>query len=99
MPLPDRPIACGAALRAAVFAAAAATASCATQTGPYDPLASLFAAERAFAQQSVREGMRAAFAANFAADGVVLWPAPVRLHDALAAQPAPADPKSFTLDW
>jgi len=85
--------------RVAAAAIALALGACATPKDPREQQETLFAAERAFAQQSVREGMRAAFAANFAEDGVVFWPAPVRLHQALATQPASPNPLATTLDW
>jgi ketosteroid isomerase-like protein len=85
--------------RAAALALSLLAVACAALDSREDPQDAMFAAERAFAQRSVADGMRAAFASNFADDGVVFWPAPIRLHDALAKQAAPANPKASTLDW
>ena len=62
-------------------------------------LGSLIDAELAFARLSSEEGVRPAFLANFAPDGIVFEPAPVRLHDAWAKRPPPADPKALHLEW
>jgi ketosteroid isomerase-like protein len=62
-------------------------------------LGSLVDAELGFARAGARQGIRAAFLANFAADGVALEPAPVRVLDAWPARPAPADPLALHLDW
>lgn len=86
-------------IRAAALAAALAVAACAQMEGSVHDTRdaqSLAAAETAFAAQSVREDMRAAFLANFAADGVLVrrggW---VAARDAL--EPLPAPP--IVLDW
>jgi ketosteroid isomerase-like protein len=60
---------------------------------------SLIDAELAFARMSLEQGIRAAFLANFAADGIAFEPAPVRLRETWSARPEPADPKSLRLDW
>ena len=80
------------------LAAAALAASCATapsMEGSSDAR-SLAAAETAFAAQSVREDMRAAFLAHFARDGVLVrrggW---MTAREALESQPAPR----IVLDW
>lgn len=57
--------------------------------------ASLAAAETAFAAQSVREGMRAAFLAWLAPDAVLYRDGPVNGHAAVAAKPDPP----IVLDW
>jgi ketosteroid isomerase-like protein len=62
-------------------------------------LGSLVDAELAFARLGRERGIQAAFLANFADDGVALQPAPVRIHDAWSARPAPADPLAVHLDW
>jgi ketosteroid isomerase-like protein len=62
-------------------------------------LGSLVDAELAFARLALEQGIRAAFLANFAADGVVFEPAPVRIHAAWTKRPAPADPKAVRLEW
>jgi ketosteroid isomerase-like protein len=60
-----------------------------------DDARSLAAAETAFAAQSVREDMRAAFIANFAADGVFVRGGWVGAREWLAPRPAPP----IVLDW
>ena len=62
-------------------------------------LGSLIDAELAFARMSLEQGIRAAFLANFAGDGIVFEPAPVRLHEAWPHRPAPEDPKALRLEW
>ncbi len=62
-------------------------------------LGSLIDAELAFARMSLEQGIRAAFLANFAADGIVFEPAPVHLREAWSERPAPADPKASRLEW
>ncbi len=44
-------------------------------------------------------GIRAAFVANFADDGVNFQPGPVNTKEALAARPQAPDPKALTLEW
>jgi len=89
------------ALRGIGILATGAAAGCAAvPSGPPDAaLSSLVAAERAFAHMSVEQGVRAAFLANFADDGVNFQPAPVNTRQALSARPGPADPKAITLAW
>ena len=62
-------------------------------------LGSLVDAELAFANMSGQRGVRAAFLANFAPDGVVFEPAPTRLREAWSARPVPADPLALRLEW
>jgi ketosteroid isomerase-like protein len=63
-----------------------------------DSLASLVAAERAFARMSVEKGRVAAFLANFAEDGIGFQPAPVRMKELLGRAPA-ASGSGPVLDW
>jgi ketosteroid isomerase-like protein len=71
-------------------------AACASPpSAPLDAAASLAAAESAFAAQSVREDMRAAFLANFADDGVFVRNGWVNAKADLAARSAP----TIVLDW
>jgi ketosteroid isomerase-like protein len=79
-------------------AVASACASVAPQ-GRDDALRSLVDAERAFAAMSVASGMRAAFAANFAADGIAFEPAPVDAAHAFFSRPEPPNARPLTLDW
>jgi len=62
-------------------------------------LGSLVDAELAFARMSLEQGIRAAFLANFSADGIVFEPAPIRLRDAWLQRPAQPDPKAVRLEW
>ena len=62
-------------------------------------LGSLIDAELAFARMGGERGIREAFLANFADDGVVFEPAPVRLRETWSARPAPADPHAQKLEW
>jgi hypothetical protein len=78
-------------------AAALALAGCA-MPGPSQTLdapVSLAAAESAFAAQSVREDMRAAFLAHFDDDGVFVREGWVNANASIAARPAPP----IVLDW
>lgn len=82
------------------FAAVAALCAAGCATMPAGPSSdSLVDAERAFARMSVDRGLRDAFLANFADDGIVFEPAPVRLRETWGARAAPADPKAVELDW
>jgi len=83
-------------LMALVLAGCATTAPSGTDASA---LASLFAAERAFAAMSVADGMRAAFVANFDAEGLLFTPAPVKARSTFASRPAPADPHAMRLEW
>jgi len=93
------------AIAAATLAVIAATAPIADVARAHDPdaeeiaLGSLVDAELAFARMALERGIRAAFLASFASDGVVFEPAPVRIHAAWAKRPAPADPKALRLEW
>lgn len=62
-------------------------------------LGSLVDAELAFVRMSSEQGIRAAFLANFASDGITFEPAPVRLQETWLARPAPVDARSLRLDW
>jgi ketosteroid isomerase-like protein len=89
-------------IAAAALAATIALASTARAHDPDDEeiaLGSLVDAELAFARLALEQGIRGAFLANFAADGIVFEPAPVRLHDAWPKRPPPPDPKALRLVW
>jgi hypothetical protein len=62
-------------------------------------LGSLVDAELAFARMGLARGVREAFLANFADDGIVFEPAPVKLREAWRARPTPADPLAIKLEW
>ncbi len=62
-------------------------------------LGSLVDAELAFARMGLARGVREAFLANFADDGIVFEPAPVKLREAWSRRPKPADPLAVKLEW
>ena len=62
-------------------------------------LGSLVDAELAFARMGWERGVRAAFLANFAPDGVAFEPKPVPLRESWSARPAAADPLALRLQW
>ncbi len=62
-------------------------------------LGSLVDAELAFANMGWQRGVREAFLANFAPDGVVFEPAPTRVRDGWSARPAPTNPLAARLEW
>lgn len=77
---------------------ALALAACATTQAPsanMDDARSLAAAESDFAAQSLREDMRSAFLAHFAADGMMPRGGWVNAREFLTPRPAPA----IVLDW
>src|SRR5690349_10240975 len=61
-------------------------------------LGSLIDAELAFARMGVERGIREAFLANFADDGIVFEPAPIRLRETWSARPPPGDPLEQKLE-
>lgn len=70
------------------------------QQQPLPPaLSSLVAAERAFARASVERGVRAAFLAYFADDGVAFLPHLINAKTAYGSLPALTGKPEFTLDW
>ncbi len=74
--------------------------ACAHEADPEEQaLRSLVDAELAFARMGLEQGIRAAFLANFAADGVAFEPAPVRLVETWSARPANPNPKVLKLEW
>lgn len=84
-------------MRRAILLGSAVAAGCAAGSGhdALEPATSLAAAEAAFAAHAVREGMRAAFMANFADDGVLVRNGWTLAHPALQAQAA----SPSGLDW
>lgn len=91
----------GYGLRVGLGALVVALAGCAS-VAPTDRetgLRSLVEAERAFAAMSAASGIRAAFSANFAPDGIAFEPAPVDAAHAFFSRPEPADAKPLALDW
>jgi ketosteroid isomerase-like protein len=63
------------------------------------PRETLLATERAFARDSVAHGVRAAFLAYFADDGINFQQGPVNTKESLRARPVPENPLASTLDW
>ena len=82
-------------MRLAALSALALAGCALTPSPPMDAAATLAAAETAFAAQSVREDMRAAFLANFAPDGVFIRDGWANVAEALARDTAPP----IVLDW
>ena len=62
-------------------------------------LASLVAAERAFAHTSVEKGIRESFRMFFAEDGINFQPHPTKTREAILKRPAPATRPPVVLDW
>jgi ketosteroid isomerase-like protein len=83
-------------VRAAIALCALVAAGCAQpMVSPRDDAASVIEAERAFAAESVRTDMRAAFMAHFSPDGVFVRGGWVNAREALRERAAPP----ITLDW
>jgi ketosteroid isomerase-like protein len=62
-------------------------------------LASLVAAERAFARTSVEKGIRESFLAFFADDGINFQPHPTKTREAYLSRPAPSVRPPVELNW
>jgi ketosteroid isomerase-like protein len=62
-------------------------------------LASLVAAERAFARTSVEKGIRDSFLEFFADDGINFQPHPTKTREAYLSRPAPAERPPVVLNW
>ena len=89
-----------AALIAVALGATLPTGASAHDADPEEQaLGSLVDAELAFARMGLEQGIRAAFLANFAPDGVAFEPAPVRLIETWSARPANPNPKALKLEW
>jgi ketosteroid isomerase-like protein len=74
-------------------------AGCATRPAFDRDHEMLVAAERAFARHAEDADVRTAFLTAFADDGIWMTPTPMRLREAYAARPAPADPGAIRLEW
>ena len=83
----------------ACAAAAMLASGCASSPATQRDHEALVAAERAFARHAEDADVRTAFLAAFADDGIWMTPTPMRLRDAFAARPAPADPRAVRLEW
>lgn len=75
------------------------TTSFSRQQSATSALASLVAAERSFAQTSVRVGIRKSFMTYFADEAIVFRPHPIRYKDAVRDVPPPKNPLGATLSW
>lgn len=62
-------------------------------------LASLVEAERAFARDGVSMGVRDAFLAHFAEEGIAFYPHPVNAREAMRLRPVAPRPPAVILDW
>jgi ketosteroid isomerase-like protein len=84
--------------RAVALTGALMLGACATLSQD-DARSELARAERAFARDSVDHGIRDAFIAHFAPDGLVFEPQPTRVREVWPARPAAAPPQTVQLDW
>src|SRR6185503_1875363 len=75
------------------------TSAVGQKTKPSPALASLVAAERAFARTSVEKGIRESFLEFFAEDGINFQPHPVKTREAILKRPAPATRPPVVLNW
>jgi len=94
-----------AALTAALIASAAVsgqapppTAASVTPVDP-DPMAAVADAERAFARETAKVGIRAGFLAWFARDSIGFRPALGNAWDQINVRPAPPNPTAALLEW
>ena len=81
--------------------ACGALAACACLAPGYADmrLEDLFNAERTFARDASRIGVRPAFLAHFADNAIVFMPGPVRYVEHVKAHPATGDPMATLLEW
>ena len=66
---------------------------------PSPALGELVAAEKAFAQMGADKGIREAFLAFFADDGISFEPHPVKTKESLSKRPAPTGPRTLLVEW
>jgi hypothetical protein len=64
-----------------------------------DPMDALADAERAFARETAKVGIRAGFLAWFARDSIGFQPALGNAWDQISSRPAPPDPTAVRLEW
>lgn len=85
---------------AALLSLFALTTAAVPQENKLSPdLASLVAAERAFARTSVEKGIRESFLEFFADDAINFQPHPTKAREAILSRPAPAVRPPVTLNW
>ena len=92
---PDRSVS---RIAVSLVVAGAALAGCASAPA-YDAREAVVAAERGFARDAADRGIRAAFLAHFAPEGIAFEPGPIRLVEVWGARAAPADPRRLALAW
>jgi len=98
-------LATAAALAAAVIASAVVSGqapppkAAAIAALDADPMAALADAERAFARETAKVGIRAGFLAWFARDAIGFRPALGNAWDQINARPAPPNPTAALLEW
>ena len=105
----SRPLALALATTAAFALALLASAGVSGQAPPpkaasiapadADPMAALADAERAFARETAKVGIRAGFLAWFAHDAIGFRPALGNAWDQINARPAPPNPTAALLEW
>jgi hypothetical protein len=94
-----------AALAAALAVSAAVTGQAPPPTSASvapldaDPMAALAEAERAFARETAKVGIRAGFLAWFARDSIGFRPALGNAWDQIDSRPAPPNPTAALLEW
>jgi len=106
VPVPRPLVPTAAAALAAALAISAAVSGQAPppkpmSSGPVDadPMAALAEAERAFARETAKVGIRAGFLAWFARDSIGFHPSLGNAWDQLSARPAPPDPTAALREW
>ncbi|HEV2801355.1 MAG TPA: nuclear transport factor 2 family protein [Pyrinomonadaceae bacterium] len=92
-------IVCALSLAVAFGLVAASSAQQNERLGYTPALVSLVEAERAFSRTSVERGVRDAFLAFFAEDGINFQPHPTNTREAYLKRPAPAVRPPITLYW
>lgn len=82
-----------------VFSSAGLSTFAADKPKSSEVVQQLADAERAFAKMSVERGIREAFLANFADDGLEFTPKPENAKELYGKRPAEPKPAKYTLDW
>jgi ketosteroid isomerase-like protein len=92
----SRPFILAAALAAALCGSPTVSGQAAVDA---DPMAALADAERAFARETAKVGIRAGFLAWFAPDAIGFQPTLGNAWERLRARPAPPNPTAAQLEW